>query len=216
MEKRNFMRKLLICIIIIFGISCISFSSYNAEAMTNVKTTNYINIIIHDSIKYNVIKRDTLDSIVTKQIVKERIKNELIDVVNKYIRKQSPNSNQSIPEKIVENGLKYDIDICFIMAQTQLETNFGVTGIGKTRKSLFGIMGKRYSTYEDAIDGYTNLLVSSYLTNGKTEQSLLKHYVNKNGYRYGGKNYEIHLNKHYKQIINKTNITDLQEKYKNA
>ena len=149
----------------------------------------------------------------TKESIIESINKEAITFVKKYY----PNCPDIISTYIVKKGLENDIDICFMLAQTQLETSFGKAGNGRTtsRHSLFGVEKRHYSNYVEAINDYVKLLKTSYLVKGRTEQNLLKNYVNKGGYRYAGNpNYEVSLRKHYNTICNVTKIKSLQNQYK--
>ena len=149
----------------------------------------------------------------TKESIIESLNKEAITFVKKYY----PNCPDIISTYIVKKGLEHDIDICFMLAQTQLETSFGKAGIGRTssRHSLFGVERRHYSNYVDAINDYVKLLKTSYLVKGRTEQNLLKNYVNKGGYRYAGNpNYEVSLRKYYNTICNVTKIKSLQNQYK--
>lgn len=149
----------------------------------------------------------------TKESIIESINKEAITFVKKYY----PNCPDIISTYIVKKGLENDIDICFMLAQTQLETSFGKAGIGRTssRHSLFGVERRHYSNYVEAINDYVKLLKTSYLVKGRTEQNLLKNYVNKGGYRYAGNpNYEVSLRKYYNTICNVTKIKSLQNQYK--
>lgn len=159
--------------------------------------------------------------IVEKTAHKTSEKDNTIELLNKeaitFVKKYHPNCPDIIPLYIVKAGLEHNIDICFMLAQTQLETNFGKSGIGRmsSRHSLFGVERRHYSNYVEAIDDYILLLKTSYLVKGRTEQYLLKNYINKSGYRYAGNpNYEVNLNKYYKTICNNTKIKSLQNQYK--
>ena len=147
---------------------------------------------------------------------KDSVKNELIDEVEKYIFKIAPKTKENIPSSIVENGLLHDIDIMFMVAQTQIETYFGTLGAGResSRRSLFGVAVKRYSNYEVAISDYCTMLKTKYLTKGRTEQSLLKKYTTTRGARYAeNPNYESDLRKAYNIVKRTTKIKELQAKY---
>ena len=148
------------------------------------------------------------------EIQKDSLKNAIVQEATNYAAQQSPNSSEIIPTYIVEMGLEHDIDICFMMSQTHLETSFGTGGIGKTRKSIFGVIKRSFSTYEDAIDHYVSMLKNSYMAGGKTEEQLLQHYVNKDGYRYAAHGYETKLRRYYDKITSSTRIKELQQKYK--
>lgn len=145
------------------------------------------------------------------------IESSLISETKTYIKKYYKICPNIIPTYIVKAGLKNNIDICFMLAQTQLETTFGKNGVGQetSRRSLFGIEKRYYKDYPTAIDAYINLLTSSYLVKGHDENYLMKHYVNKSGRRYAGNlRYEVELTKFYKQIRKSTNIKELQAQYK--
>lgn len=159
-----------------------------------------------------------VDSIQLGQLInpKDSIKNELIDEVENYIFNNFPKTHQTIPTLIVENGLEHEIDIIFMMAQTQLETQFGTLGAGreKSRRSLFGVAIKKYSTYDKAVEDYIAILKKHYLTKGRNEQSLMRNYITTRGGRYASHPYyEVELRKTYNDIKKKTKIDDLQSKY---
>ena len=159
--------------------------------------------------------------IVEKTAHKTSEKDNTIELLNKeaitFVKKYHLNCPDIIPLYIVKAGLEHDIDICFMLAQTQLETTFGKAGVGRTcsRRSLFGIEKRYYKTYKEAINAYVDVLTSNYLVKGRTEQHLLNNYVNKSGHRYAGNpKYEYHLKKHYNTIASKTKIKQLQRQYK--
>lgn len=115
-----------------------------------------------------------------------------------------------IAREIINKALENNIDICFILAQGTIETNLGTTGIGRTRKSIFGVY-KTYRSYSESIDDYIRLLKTKYLVNGKTVHHLMNNYVNKNGHRYAGnQRYEYMLKSKYKEILNNTSLHKLQ------
>ena len=149
--------------------------------------------------------------------IKDSIQNKLIDEVSKYVKKQAPKSHQFIPKYLVQAGLTNDIDICFIMAQTQIETCYGTTGAGResSRRSMFGVIKKHYPNYESAINHYCELLKKYYLVKGRTEQHLLTKYVTGKGGRYAeNPRYEIDLRTAYNHIKRTTNIYSLQQEWK--
>lgn len=140
----------------------------------------------------------------------------LYDEVRKYIDTKTDKAHDELHRYLVDNGLKYDIDICFMMSQTELETNFGTLGAGRTtsRKSLFGVT-RSYATYEEAVNDYCDLLTRRYLGGRKTEQDLMNHYVNLSGNRYAqDRGYETKLKRAYGSIRKQTAIYDLQNQLK--
>ena len=132
----------------------------------------------------------------TKMNKKDSLRLQLIEDVNIHIRRNFRIHDSNLPMYLVEYSLKYDIDLCFMMAQTQLETNFGTLGAGreKSRRSLFGVYTKKYTSYEYAIDDWCNLLNKSYLGKGRTEEHLMNSYTSHSGKRYvENPSYEISL-----------------------
>lgn len=128
--------------------------------------------------------------------------------------KVSCTDKRTIAKNIIYKALENNIDICFILAQGTIETNLGTNGIGRTKKSLFGIY-KTYKSYEECIDDYVKLLKTKYLVGGKTHHHLMKKYVNKNGHRYAGNmKYERMLKEKYTEIRNNTSIYKLQQELK--
>lgn len=166
---------------------------------------------------------ETIDSIYSEEleiIKKKEIRQELIIEVEEFIEAShnkdlSSETRNEIAVHIVEQALEKNVDICFVVAQGKLETNLGEYGIGKTRKSIFGIY-KYFDSYEDGIKFYINTLTKNYLTNGRTEHDLMHNYVHKGGYRYAeNKKYEIELRGVYSYVRNNTSIYKLQKSLTN-
>ena len=160
------------------------------------------------------------DTIQLKAVVslKDSIKNEIIDEAEKYIFNNYPKTHKDVPSLLVENGLENDIDILFMMAQTQQETGFGNYGAGResSRRSLFGVAIRKYSNYENAIVDYVKILKKNYLSKGRTEEQLMQRYVTTGGARYAAdRSYEAKLSKTYQKISKQTKIKELQKTYKN-
>ena len=165
----------------------------------------------------NIEKVDTIASTkIDTTSIKDSIQEVIINEVANYLKKQSPSTHKFIPKYLVKAGLNNNIDICFMMAQTQLETNFGTLGAGResSRRSLFGIAARKYNNYEVAINDYCKILQKSYLGKGRTEKHLMTKYVTHGGARYASNpKYEAELSKTYKDIIKKTNIRSLQAEW---
>jgi hypothetical protein len=204
--KRIVNKKLLsILVVLMFLFGSLYFLTCNSTTIKH-KTTP----IEYVSPQQNVTKIDTVQ-------IKDSIQNELIDEVSKYVKRQAPSSHQFIPMYLVQAGLDNNIDICFMMAQTQIETCYGTTGAGResSRRSMFGVIKRHYPTYEVAINHYCEVLKKYYLIKGKTEQHLMVKYVTSTGGKYAGNpRYEIELRTAYNHIKRTTNIYSLQEKYK--
>ena len=214
MSRKMKFKRVLLCALLI---------SLPLLSMTNIKHSNED----IDETKVEMCDNYNLDTTLTmisdsnlfmNQLIspKDSIKNELIDEVERYIFGIAPRTKKGIPTSIVENGLFHDIDIMFMVAQTQIETSFGTLGAGResSRRSLFGVAIKRYDNYDNAIEDYCRILKKSYLTKGRTEQHLMRNYTTTRGGRYAGNpNYEAELRKTYLSINRATKIKELQEKY---
>ena len=160
---------------------------------------------------------EALDSLM-KMNKKDSLRLRLIDDVNIHIRRNFRIHDSNLPMYLVDYSLKYNIDLCFMMAQTTIETGFGTAGAGRpsSRYSLFGVC-KRYGDYNSAIEDYCKLLRKSYLGNRKTEHDLMKNYVTLGGARYAGsRGYERDLSVEYKRIRNRTQIYELWTELKNS
>lgn len=204
------MKRLIISMLIITLCSiCVGFGSNHLPFENNSKA---------DTVQVEVI-----DTIKLKQLQKDSIKQEMIIEVTNYIKSQAPKAHDSIPTYLVEHSINYNIDLCFMMGQTQLETNFGTSGAGResSKRSLFGVhiypgtKFKGYVNYNIAIEEYCKLLRKSYLVKGRDEHYLMRNYVNGSGNHYAtAGQYEAHLRSAYNSIIKSTPIDDLQKMYK--
>ena len=162
------------------------------------------------------VAETTIDNAIDNNIIKDSIKNEIIQEVAKYIKTKTSKSHEFIPKYLVHAGLSNNIDICFMMAQTQIETNYGTLGAGResSRRSMFGVIKRNYSDYESAINHYCEVLKKYYLVKGRTEQHLMTKYVTSKGGKYAGDpNYEKSLKTAYNSIKRSTKIYSLQQEY---
>lgn len=187
--------------------ACAFLSTLLALSMPMLTSTYDIKeeVVLSDSIEVTP-KVDPMDS----------IKNKLIEEAENYILSNFPKAKKTLPTALVESGLEHEIDIVFMMAQTQIETHFGTLGAGRevSRRSLFGVAVKRYDSYENAIQDYIALLKKSYLTKGRTEKHLMQRYTTTRGGRYAeNPNYEVDLRGAYALISRNTNIDSLQKEY---
>ena len=149
-------------------------------------------------------------------------KSELVKEVKAYIDSVAPTSSLN-GYAIVDCAERYDLDIKFVLAQGQIESHFGTTGMAVKTNSVFNvgaydnagydtINGKfKYKHPDYSIEPYMQLLYKDYITGTKTELDLMTKYVNKNGQRYSSNaNYENDLLNLYKSIDKLTRITELQ------
>lgn len=178
-------------------------------------------ISITDSIghvKKLSMKSDSV-SLANKKIAqKESIRQELVNEVDKYISKKAYRQrfHKDISEHLVEVSLKNNFDIAFAMAQAEIETCYGTTGIGISRRSMYGV----YITYKNlnaSTDYYINMIQQKYLGNKRSINDLIKNYVTLKGSKRYSSNikYESLLKKKWKDISTNTKISRLQKQYEN-
>lgn len=149
-------------------------------------------------------------------------KSRLVKEVKHYIDSVAPTSTLS-GYAIVDMTEKYDLDIKFVLAQGQLESHFGTTGMAIKTNSVFNvgaydsmkfenINGKfKYKHPDFSIEPYMQLLYKNYITGSKTELDLMARYVTKGGKRYSSNaNYERELMNLYRKIDETTEISRLQ------
>lgn len=208
MKEKKVKRFLAIVMIMFAGALCINGSlPANSTAVHEVPVLE--SRIFTDTAKVNINN---------KVNIKDSLRLRLIDDVDRHIRKNFKIYDKNLPMYLVDHSLTYNIDLCFMMAQTTIETGFGTAGAGRpsARYSLFGVC-KRYGNYNSAIEDYCKLLRKSYLGDRKTEHDLMKNYVTLGGARYAGnRGYERDLSAEYKRIRNRTQIYELWTELKNS
>lgn len=149
----------------------------------------------------------------------------LINEVQNYITQVAPTSNLR-GYAVVEECEKYNIDICFVLAQGEMESHFGTKGIASRLNSVFNVGiydGKtteeidnkyKFDYPNESIEPYLKLLINRYLIN-KTEEDLMKKFVDKDGKRYASNpNYEIMITERYKFISENTKIQEYRDMMK--
>ena len=149
----------------------------------------------------------------------------LINEVQNYITQIAPTSNLR-GYALVEECEKYNIDICFVLAQGEIESHFGTKGIASKLNSVFNVGiydGKtteeidnkyKFDYPNESIEPYLKLLINRYLIN-KTEEDLMKKFVDKDGKRYASNpNYEIMITERYKFISENTKIQEYRDMMK--
>ena len=205
----------------IFGIlatvACI-LSAYHDIQIRNLKGTH--------TIKYEKYSYP-YDCMMEAELNYLESKTTLVREVQNYIDKVAPTSNLR-GYAIVDECEKYNVEICFVLAQAEIESHFGTKGLGSKFNNVFNVdvhdkvkgknnMNKNYIyTYpNESIEPYLQLLTSNYLVN-KLESDLLVKYVNVNGARYASDpNYEEKLRAKYNSIVSSTQIEYLQGQMRN-
>jgi hypothetical protein len=161
------------------------------------------------------------------QYSSELIKTELVQQVNDYITQTFPKSKLT-GENIVKHCIKHDYDICFALAQAEIESGFGTAGKAKRTNSPWNVgaydgrsaqvMNKKgfgYSHPDLSIEPYIVLVKTKYLGKTRTIHDLMKNYVTLGGKRYASDlAYERNLKSVYNKISTTTDIQKLQDKLK--
>jgi hypothetical protein len=179
-------------------------------------------------IKHSKFHKYTSYEIYTEmnQLRYDSIKLKLIDEVDDYIHHVASSSalNGFV---IVEKCIEYDIDICFVLAQGEIESHFGTMGLARKTNSVFNVFAfdghdydkinanGKYAHPNDCVEPYLNLLKRDYLVNGKTEYDMLIEFTNKDGKRYAtNEQYETNLLNKMTKIKNVTTIDSTYQELK--
>lgn len=188
-------------------------------------------VCIHNLSKSNEIEYERYsypyDCMMEAELNYSETKCKLVKEVQTYIDRVASTSNLK-GYAIVDECEKYGIDICFVLAQGEIESHFGTKGLGGKFNNVFNInvhdkvkgesdMNKKYiyKYPNESIEPYLKLLVDNYLVD-KLETDLLNKYVNKNGLRYAtDPDYEVKLRGKYNSIVENTNISQLQSQLRN-
>lgn len=178
----------------------------------------------HHSIEYDKYSY-AYDCLKEAEITYWDYKAALINEVQNYINNIAPNSNLR-GYALVEECERYNIDLCFVLAQGEIESHFGTKGIASKLNSVFNVGiydGKtaeeidnkyKFDYPNESIEPYLKLLNERYFVN-KTEQDLMKEFVDINGNRYASNpNYENMISDKYKYITENTKITEYHDMMK--
>ena len=216
----------IIMIMLIFIITL----SFNFLTTNTIKFDNtFLSYKIPTQTEYYLIQHstklnDSTELVKTIHAQKYDILLSLINDVDSFINKKTKTAHKDLSKIIVNKCLHEGLDICFVMSQTQLETNYGTVGAGRenTKRSLFGVgiykrtPIKAYPNYDVAVQSYIDLLKKSYLVKGRDEHFLMNNYINSSGYRYAEDlTYEAKLKQTYNTIKSNTKIHALQLEYGN-
>ncbi len=151
---------------------------------------------------------------------------ELVNSIDLYIKSVSTQSCLN-GIALLDKCIEYDMDICFVLAQGQIESEFGTTGLARKTNSVWNVYAfdglnykeicdkGKYKYPDESIEPYLKLLKDDYLVNGKTEYDMMHKYVNKNGKRYASANdYENKIVNTYSKIKKETKIDSLSQELK--
>lgn len=147
---------------------------------TSVILTAVMNLNVSDS-----IKREAEEIIMSNQPDSTFI--QRVNAVKEYMKIAAENQGYNpediklSPEAMVLAADENDFDLPFLLAQAHLESCFGLTPRARKTNSVFSVgcydNGKnvcKYSTQDDSIVPYINLIKNDYLVDGKTIEDLLQ------------------------------------------
>ena len=151
-----------------------------AGVATSVILTAVMNLNVSDS-----IKKEAEEIIMSNQPDSTFI--QRVNAVKKYMKAAAENQGYNpediklSPEAMVLAAEENDFDLPFLLAQAHLESCFGLTPRARKTNSVFSVgcydNGKnvcKYSTQDDSIVPYINLIKNDYLVDGKTIENLLQ------------------------------------------
>lgn len=185
---------------------------------------------VFNTLSLKSIKRDTFntkysyayDCVREAEIEYNKYKGMLVDEVQNYINNIAPTSNLR-GYAVVEECLEYNIDICFVLAQGEIESHFATKGIGGKLNNVFNVgifddyteekvaSKYKYDCPNESIQPYLQLLSNRYLVNA-CEYDLMENYVDINNNRYATDTcYEMKLKSKYNNLIETTSIKDYQD-----
>ncbi len=164
-----------------------------------------------------------------KQLLQQQdsIRSLLVQETNQYINRKFPKSKLT-GEALVTACEKHDFDICFALAQAEIESGLGTAGKAKRTNSPWNVgaydgrsaqtmnkLGYGYSHPDHSIEPYIELVKTKYLGTRRTIHDLMKRYTTLSGHRYASDpNYERSLAGTYRKICLKTTLRELQEQLK--
>ena len=182
-------------------------------AVTKLMWKEYDNNDLKYTYSYDCIKEAELSYYKTKSL--------LVEEMQQYINNISPESALRA-YAIVDECEYFNVDPIFVLVQGELESHFATKGIGSKLNNVFNVgvfdnltyteisKNYKYDYPNQSIKPYLELLINNYLINGKTEESLMIKYIDKNGNRYASDpNYESKLKSKYDNIVNNTNMKNL-------
>lgn len=172
------------------------------------------------------VQVDSTDSVPS---LSDSIRAELVNETNQYISQSFPKSKLT-GEALVAACEKHDFDICFALAQAEIESGLGTAGKAKRTNSPWNVgaydgrsaqtmnkLGYGYSHPDQSIEPYIELVKTKYLGTKRTIHDLMRRYTTLSGHRYASDpNYESSLKRTYRRICSKTTLRDLQDSLKRA
>lgn len=161
------------------------------------------------------------------ELAMEGVKDDIVTAIDNYIDSVAPDNGLN-GIKLFELCDKYGVDVRFAMAQAQVESHFGTTGMAAKTNIVWNVrtydgdtledIKRRKATFkhpDESIEPYLLLLVNDYLVNGKTEEDMFINFVNYDNKRYASNTkYEDMMVSVYNRINEQTNLKKLLKEYK--
>lgn len=182
------------------------------EAMENLKP------------KIEIVEKPTIDKNMQEFY---EARTQLAIEVDNYIKAVAPTSKLNALNLIDLCSL-YDVDLRLALVQGHVESHFGTKGTAAKTNSVFNVgaydghsanrqkrNGFGFKHPDDSVEPYLQLLTTSYLVNGRTENDLLYKFVNVHGMRYASNTkYESALRTRWARIDRYANINQTYINYK--
>lgn len=208
-----------------------SFTFYSVLAMLAL-TTISASCALFTTLNNNHDSNDSIEY--TRDVYIHRLESKfdasrenLATEVDSYIKSVAPTSTLT-SLNLIDLCSKYNVDIRLALSQAHVESHFGTTGTARRTNSVFNVgafdghsantqikNGYGYKHPDYSVEPYLQLLTSRYLVKDKTEEDLVKNFVDKNGARYAtSKTYETALRDRWNYIDKYTDIDSLYNDYK--
>ena len=147
-------------------------------------------------------------------------KAQIVDEMEKYMGYYAPDHNVSAI-LVLKYADHFNIDPRIFLVQGLAESHYGTKGLARRTNSVCnvgawddGTIKNTYTHPDRSIKPYFELLAKQYLVN-KTEEDLLKEFINTSGNRYASYvHYEKELQKLWEDVNQKTKLDSLLGKYR--
>lgn len=197
-------------------------------SLTTISTACALFISFNDEYSSNNTVEYTRDVYIHRLESKfDASRENLAAEVDSYIKNVAPASTLT-SLNLIDLCSKYNVDIRLALSQAHVESHFGTMGTARRTNSVFNVgafdghsantqikNGYGYKHPDYSVEPYLQLLTSRYLVKNKTEEELIKNFVDKNGARYASsKTYESALKERWNYIDKYTDIDSLYNDYK--
>ena len=187
-------------------------------------------LLLNNSSKYSADRLNDYNYEVYRsrtELAMEGVRDDIVTEIDNYIDSIAPDSGLN-GIRLFELCNKYGVDVRFAMAQAQVESHFGTTGLAAKTHIVWNVKTYDGRTLEDikkkndnfkhpdeSIEPYLLLLVNSYFVNGKTEEDMFINFVNYDNKRYASNpKYEEMMLNVYNRINEETKLKQLLKEYR--